>query len=133
MLNGKIEITEDASKFSGRTGRWPEVGTMVVMPDIQKRCGENTFCVLEMVDEKVHHDRVMHRGLFWDKDTAVMFAYSLIKRRVLPNDAPQRAYDLIFEIFNSPEWDNMPAAVVERLEVVQEILEIEIELSKVGG
>lgn len=133
MLNGKIEVTEDVNKFQGQEDSWPEPGTLVVMPDRYYIPGAKCFVVLEVVEEAATHEPVEHRGLFWDKETAVMFAASLIKRKVNPNDAPQRAYDLLFEILNSPEWDNMPASVVERLEEVQEILEVEIELSKVGG
>lgn len=123
MLNGKIEVTEDANKFSGRTGRWPEPGTLVVMPDIQKRCGENTFCVLEMVDEKVHHDRVEHRGLFWDKETAVMFAYSLIRFSALP--LVETVRELTLDLLTK---HGLSFEVKKKLDTILEFVDNEMEL-----
>jgi hypothetical protein len=35
----------------------------------------------------------------------------------------QRALDLLLEIQISPEWDNMPRTVTDRLEEVMEIIE----------
>lgn len=37
----------------------------------------------------------------------------------------QRAFDLLLEIQISPEWDNMPATVTDRLEEVMEIIQAE--------
>lgn len=74
MVNGRIIITEDATAYNADKG-WPEIGAVVVMPDIQKKC---SYVVLEMVDEKVHYDRVMSRGLFWTLEHAVKFASTLV-------------------------------------------------------
>ena len=37
----------------------------------------------------------------------------------------QRAFDLLLEIQISPEWDNIPETVTDRLEEVMEIIEKE--------
>lgn len=133
MLNGKIEVTEDAGKFGGDDNNWPEPGTLVVMPDRHYMPGLKCYMVLEVVEEAATHEPVEHRGLFWDKETAEMFAYSLIKRKHLPDQALQRAHDLLYEISITEGWDNNPAGVVDTVDQVLDILDKEIELSKVGG
>lgn len=51
-------------------------GAVVVCPDSQERCGEDSWLVFEVVDDP--EERVLQRGLFWNRGDAEVFATAYV-------------------------------------------------------